>query len=175
MSGGGNVDRTRLEYILDSINRWIQHSDSKAGFVMAGNSLIIAGLASSMRGLVIPFFDFGCASSVIFSLLLICAASGIVSSTCFAIAAVSPRLTIKQPTSNIYFGHIAAKQDRKQFVKSIATITPEDYCDDLANQIYVNALICWKKHTYVSTSFRLMASSVIFVVVCLGLLLGRTL
>jgi hypothetical protein len=175
MNGGGDSDNGRLEYVLDAISKWIQQSDSKAGFVMAANSLIIAGLTSAMKGLLVPAFGFGSAISVVFSLLLACGVAAIVFSVYYCVAAVVPRLKMKQPSSNIYFGHIATNKDREAFVKGLLTVAPEDYRADLASQIYVNSLICWRKHKCVSAGFQFMASSIVFIVASLGILLGGTL
>ena len=89
----------------------------------------------------------------IFSIVL---AAGLISLVLVLISRTKPK--IKGDTtcgnSKIYFGHISQLNNAKEYKKCVLTAPRDNFLEDILNQIYVNSMICSKKHMHYNRGLR---------------------
>lgn len=135
--------------VLDSVNNWIKHAETKAAGTVA-TSGVAAGLLYTLWN------DMRCPSRLIGVLATICA----VLIACAGLSgawALRPRLwSREQPTSNIYFDHIARRHNRKsgaaEYTETVRTLTADDdaLAGEIAAQILANSHIARAKYRWAS-------------------------
>lgn len=87
----------------------------------------------------------------------------------FAIKCVSPQLKNNNPNSIIYFGHIQEKFDNyEDYFKFSKEVIDNDKFDEyIAEQIYINSKVAWKKFKDVTWSIRTFSLNIALLVISL--------
>ena len=132
----------------DAINGWIKFSDTKAGAILAANGAILT-IAFSKS---IDNKDFILDNQFILISLSLGFLFGLISMI-FAIFCLGPTLSIGEPKSLIYFGHIAKKYDscnRYKIDVAVAFRDELDSIDQITSQVWANSKIAWKKYVNVT-------------------------
>lgn len=124
--------------ILDRNLSWIAAAESKAGFAVAIDTAMLAGLATAYADAE----RIGCLTTTLVALT----ATLIVVSVVCAGLVVRPR-TDGPKRSLFFFGRIA-EMARETYRSELATATNEELLKDLADQIHRNAEIAAEKHTW---------------------------
>jgi hypothetical protein len=154
----------QLWKILDAIQMQIRAYDTKAQIVIGVTGALAGFLATQAGNMTI-----GAVSTWPQTKSLLLFAFG---GTCLALLAVSlayatctvyPRLRLNQPSSRLFFHHIENAsgsnytKGREMFTKG----TPEEFDDDICNQIIANSIVCCKKaarfHVAITTMALAMA------------------
>jgi predicted PurR-regulated permease PerM len=151
--------------ILNKTTDWIKHSDTKAVVVLTVYGIIITIIYSNSKEILEHLNN----SSFSVVLTLLAAILGLIS-VLFSFLTINPRL--KNPNSNsiIYFGHIQEKHKTFNdfYEHSQGVLSDENkYEKQLAEQVYVNSKIAWRKFKNVTYSIRLFFVSISILLVIL--------
>jgi hypothetical protein len=149
-------DFERSWRIFENINGWIRFSDAKALALLTVNGVLV-GLLTLLDT------DATVWTSVAAVATLTLAAISIF----YAAACLNPTLKIGQSDSIIFYGHIAkrlhpgatsdeAERVRKEFDADFCrTVTePEELVGEVADQVWANSRIAWKKYRLITQSGR---------------------
>lgn len=143
----------------NAVQDGIRHSDSKAEAVV-GIVGVVAGIMLS--ALASPgSISFG-QRPFLFILLILGIISG-AAALYFAIRCLSPTLDVGEPTSLLYFGHIAKLHDTAQsYQRSVAKVFVDDsdILDHLTSEVWANSKIAWKKFMFVTWAIRLLVMTI---------------
>ena len=124
--------------ILDRNLAWIAAAEGKAGFAVAIDTAMLAGLATAYADAE----GVGCLATI----LVVLTAVSIVASVICAGLVVRPR-TDGPERSLFFFGRIA-EMTRQDYSASLASVTDGELLNDLADQIHRNAEIASEKHSW---------------------------
>lgn len=153
--------------VYDTINEWIRFSDTKAGAVLAVNGVIVATFFTDIGG----FKDYLCNHPLLVYPLIL----GILTelaSIYFALCCLSPTLKTNDPTSLIYFAQIAQAFETPQDFEEKATAAFDDGTQSttqIAQQVWANSHVAWKKCRAVNKSIVALAFTVILGIVAVAL------
>lgn len=140
--------------ILEHTNEWLRFADTKAAGALAASG-VIGGLATNALLDDTTHLPPAAVWFVISGLVGLLVAAGL------AVSVLVPRLNVGEPTSLIYYGHVAQKYkknadahhlDLQALLSDDAALTKE-----LANQIWANATVARRKYLYSSWSFLALA------------------
>lgn len=124
--------------VLDRNLAWIAAAEGKAGFAVAINTAMLAGLATAYAN--------ASAVDCLAYAMAACTALFVLFSVVCAGLVVRPR-TSGPRSSLIFFGKIAS-MDRASYREQLATVTDVELLADLADQIHRNAEIATEKHQW---------------------------
>lgn len=145
--------------ILDKTNDWIKFSDTKAVVILTFYGIIITAIYSNSNE-VYAFL-----SGSIFSIsIAIIAVLLSITSVLFSFLSINPRLRNLNPHSILYFGHIQENYSNytDYFEHSRDVISNDtEYEKQIAEQIYVNSKIAWKKFKNITYSLRCFFLSIL--------------
>lgn len=144
--------------IYGTVNQWINHADAKAGAILAAIGVFFGFIISNLK--VIAGFISTSNWWLLFSCISIIL---LVAATCFALRGVMPRLKVDEPSSVIYFNHIAqfAHADYKERATSMLGGSNKMQ-SELIDQIWANSRVVQKKYFYVGYSIRFFIAAVAF-------------
>lgn len=132
--------RESLQWLLERQLAWIAAVEVKAGFVVALDTAMIAGL-----GVV-----FMAANQ--HSTLSLCLTAGVLLFNLLALGCVAfaifPRTKGATKSSLVYFGDVA-KHGEDEFASIALTVTDESFIREVAVQVHRNASIALEKHDLV--------------------------
>lgn len=123
---------------------WVRFADSKASIILTAQGV----MASFTVPEIMPHaHDFVQHSAIAIPILLsaLCA----LVSCYFGIRAITPRLKVGAPNSNIYFGHIAMKHSTAtSFHGDILGMVADtnNIQAELSSQIWANCKVAWRKY-----------------------------
>ena len=151
--------------ILNKTTDWIKFSDTKAIVVLTVYGIIITIIYSNSK--VVYEYLSNSTFSVILSIIV-----AILSflSVLFSFLAINPRLKNTNADSIIFFGHIQEKnKDYSEYYLNSQQILSDEneYRKQIAEQVYVNSKIAWKKFKNVSYSIRCFFFSIVILIVIL--------
>jgi len=161
--------------VYSSILDLIKFSDVKAGAVVAVNAILwgLLGFFASKHNQSISFIDNLLINGPAWVLIAVVLS---VISILLALLSVYPRLKVGESPSHIYFAHIAKRVNRHMnqeekikvrdaFVKEIALLiaTQTNLTEEIANQIWANSLVAWKKYKLISWAIKFLFISVLLV------------
>lgn len=155
--------------ILQQNNEWLRYSETKASILLTVYGIIITIIYSNAKEVyeAINESNLLLITSIIFGIVSII-------SIYFSFKCINPRLKNDNPTSIIYFGHISKKnknyEDYLQYSKAIIN-NDDKFCEQVAEQIFVNSGIAWKKFVNVTWSIRLFILSVVMLIVSIAIYL----
>ncbi|MCP4427094.1 MAG: hypothetical protein GY803_21620 [Chloroflexi bacterium] len=151
----------------NTVQEGIRHSDTKAeavvGIVGVVTGIMLSALAAPGS------FLFG-QRPFLFIILILGVISGAVS-IYFAIRCLSPTLDVGEPTSLLFFGHVAKLHSTAvSYQKAVnETFTSDDdILEHLTSEVWANSKIAWKK-------FKLVAWAIRFLVVTIFIALAGVL
>lgn len=144
---------------------WVRFSDQKAGVIMSVYGIILTLIYSNSTSI-----SKAIASSKfqIFMVILICICSTI--SIVLSFLCLNPQLKNENPQSMIYFGHIATKNSKfEDYILHSKTIIEDEkkIAEQIAEQIFVNSTVAWKKFQNVTWSFRFFFISLVLILISL--------
>ena len=152
--------------VLEHTNDWLRFADTKAAGALAGAG-VLGGLAANallddtthLRTDALWFVIAGLACLLV--------------STGLAVFVIVPRLSVGEPTSLIYYEHVARKyknnadahhRDLKEMLGDDAALGKQ-----LANQVWANATVARQKYLYSSWSLLALAVAVVLLAVGTGI------
>jgi len=146
----------------ETVNEWIRLADAKATAVLGAEG-VLAGV------LFTDLLNQGTFAWYEWVLLGLFATSASVSIWC-CLKCLSPTLAVGEPTSLVYFAHIAQRYQRPGDYATEAHKAWADgdtACSEIGNQIWANSRVAWGKYRRVTCAIRSFAVSVFSVVVWL--------
>lgn len=133
--------------MLSSVNDWIKHAEAKAAGTMATCGIVAGVLYNVLK-------DVSHCGKLIWIPAAICVVLILIAGLA-AGWALRPRLwSREEPTSNLYFNHIARRHRKKDgsdaFGETIRTLTAADYelVSEIAGQIWSNAHVASEKYRW---------------------------
>ena len=158
----------REEYwkILNKTTDWIKFSDTKAVLIITVYGIIITIIYSNSK----EVFDH-LSNSVFSSVFAFLAVIFSFLSVLFSFLAINPKLKNQNPNSIIYFGHVQEKYKSyiEYYEQSQQILMDEnEYDKQIAEQIFINSKIAWKKFKNVSYSIRCFFFAIIILILMLA-------
>lgn len=151
--------------ILNKTTDWIKFSDTKAIVVLTVYGIIITIIYSNSKE-VYEYIS-NSTFSIILSIVVVILS---LLSVLFSFLAINPRLKNTNADSIIFFGHIQEKNKTYSdyFLNSQQILSDEnEYQKQIAEQVFINSKIAWKKFKNVSYSIRCFFFSIITLIIIL--------
>lgn len=151
--------------ILNKTTAWIKFSDTKAIVVLTVYGIIITIIYSNSKD-VYEYLS-NSTFSIILSIIVVILS---ILSLLFSFLAINPRLKNSNANSIIFFGHIQEKYKNHSdyYLQSQQILSDEnEYEKQIAEQVYTNSKIAWKKFKNVSYSIRCFFLSIIILIAIL--------
>jgi hypothetical protein len=134
----------------EHVSEWIRFADTKASAIIGINAILIGFTVSNLAALKTAL----CGNTVLTTIAVFAAALSL-ASVYFSLRCLNPTLNVGEPTSSIYFAHIALRYNSaEQYSQHI-----QEYLNDqakfnshIASEIWANSMIAWKK--YMSVTWR---------------------
>lgn len=145
---------------------WVRFADSKASIILTAQGV----MASFTIPAIMPQAHFIMHHWQIATPMLLSVLSASVSCA-FGILAITPRLKMSAPDSNIYFGHIATKHNNPTtFASAISTMLgdPARIQSELSTQIWANCKVAWKKYNNTWWAVVLLALALVLATIAAG-------
>lgn len=146
-SVAGNPDQAWK--MLGLVNDWIKHAETKAAGTVAASGISAGVLYNLMKGVTDPGKCIEVPAVICGIFITIAGLS--------AAWALRPRLWAREdPTSNLYFEHIARRHGRKagfaEYDKTVRVLSTEDAAlvGEIAGQIWANAHVARAKYRWAS-------------------------
>ncbi|OJF10074.1 Pycsar system effector family protein [Couchioplanes caeruleus] len=144
--------------LLQQVNEIVRYADAKAGLVLTLNSVLIGLIAVRVQS--DGFFS----DHPVPAAALLLAATFLVLSIAFDVAAVMPRLsTPGQSPSLLHFNHIGEQYrgDRTEYVEDFEKLVedPPRLQREIAAQVWANSMVARRKHTCVRWSLKLLSGA----------------
>lgn len=146
-SVAGNPDQAWK--MLGLVNDWIKHAETKAAGTVAASGISAGVLYNLLKGVSTPGRWIEVPAAVCGVFIAIAGLS--------AAWALRPRLWAREePTSNLYFDHIARRHRRKsgvdEYDKTVRALSAEDAAlvGEIAGQIWANAHVARAKYRWAS-------------------------
>lgn len=156
---------------LTLIVDWIKHAETKAGATLAASGVMGTALFNLVQNQTDPNWFLAAVAVLCSSSLLLAAL--------FSALALRPRLQGKdEPTSSIYFHHIARRHERKagagSYVRAFGDLTSdaEKLVAEIATQVWANAHVARQKYKWGSlgvVSALTALPSLAFVAIAVGI------
>lgn len=148
---------------LETINEWIRFADTKAGGVLGIVGVIAGIILSVLAGAGGNFFS---QYPLLFLFLVLGILSGC-GAIYFAIRCLNPTLNVGEPTSLIYFAHVAQKFEtptsyRQAIDKGFAD---GQMLSQITDQIWANSKVAWRKYRAVTWAIRFLTLTILITVV----------
>lgn len=145
--------------ILQNNNEWQRFSETKASIILTAYGIIISVIYSNSETILPSLTQ----SKTVLIIAILFAILSLVS-IIFSFRCLNPNLKNENPTSVIYFGHIAKNnKDFKEYYSNSKPIIENDesFLEQISEQIFVNSEIAWKKFRRATWSFRAFLASII--------------
>ena len=155
--------------VLEHTNDWLRFADTKAAGALAGSG-VLGGLAAN--ALLDDSPELSCAARF----FVVSGLVALLGATVLALYVVVPRLKVGEPTSLIYYEHVARKYKKDpdthhaDLMKLLGDTNETGR--QLANQIWANATVARQKYLYSSWSLLTLAIAVLLLAV--GTLIAAT-
>ena len=155
--------------IFSSTNEWVRYADAKAGAALAGAGVLAGALVSAAVS-----ENFAHVTGIPFWLGVVAGGLAVVSAL-FATLAIIPKLKVGEPTSLIYFTHVAqryqtipkhlmqqkpASERHNEDVRSMLA-QPDDYLDEVLSQVWANSNVAHRKFFWTGWSVRFLGLGVV--------------
>ncbi len=149
---------------FQTINEWIRFSDTKASLIISIYGIGITIIYSNSNDI----FSALSKSTCLLVFIWICVGLCIIA-LLFAFLSLNPRIDNKNPSSIIYFGHIATNPSANAYkLKSESIFDNDDLVfDQLSEQVHTNSQIAWKKFKFVTYSLRIFFVNIVFILITL--------
>lgn len=146
------------------VNDWTKFSDTKAGILVTVYGVILTIIYSNAT----EVYNGISSSCIVLILSSICIILSIIS-IFFAFQCLNPRLKNNNPKSVLYFGHIAKNKNYNDYFQHSEDVFSDENktSEQLAEQVYVNSTIAWKKFSNVSLSIRFFFASILVLIIIL--------
>lgn len=136
------MDKDDKKATLHMVNEWVRFCDSKAGILLALQGIILTIIFTLT---VIPRLGWNPA----FVLFVVgCVLFGI--SIVIGLNAVMPILEVGQPTSKIFFGHVATYEKSSDYISEVNK--GYDFETDILTQIWANSIVAWRKYSLIKSA-----------------------
>jgi len=164
------MEQNNFTYIYTTINDWIKFSDTKAGFILASNGIMMGLVGSTLKDLILPRFGFTDWSHILFSIDILLYILSVLISATLAICVIYPKLSVNEASSHIYFAHIA-KAKAPTYKSELLQLSNENFDKEIIDQIFAVSKVCWSKYKRTNYSIRALYGSIFFgitvIVLCL--------
>ncbi len=143
---------------LQSVSEWVRFSDTKAGVIITVYGVILTIIYSNAKEV------YSAVSSSTLQVILVIM-SGLLSvvSLWYCFLCLNPRLKNNNPTSGLYYGHIAKFTNHKEYLDLVSNKFGDEseFEKQITEQIYINSVIAWKKFNNVGWAIRFFFGSII--------------
>lgn len=141
----GNDNKVAMaQWLLDRNIAWIAAAEAKAGFIVAVDTVMFAGLAATYND----------AKTLGWITAILTGASAVMLGLSVLFAAFAVKSRLGGPTTSlIYFGRVAAV-DMQTYAAAVQSANPDDWLADLIRQIHRNAEIAEVKHRWTRRSMQ---------------------
>jgi len=167
------LSKTRLEYLwktYTAILDWIKFSDTKAAAVLAANGAVV-GITLTNAETINTLSD----KSIVLQMLLIIGGLSLYASAILCLLSLIPNLSVGEPSSIIFFAHIAHKSktvhDYNQAIDTVFNNNKE--VNQIADQIWAISRVAKRKYFLIGWGIRCFAGMIIttLVFIALGVLI----
>ncbi|MFG1901455.1 Pycsar system effector family protein [Micromonospora carbonacea] len=150
--------------ILQNINEWLRHADTKASLVLTLDGALVGLIA--LRVQTPGTFD----RQPFVTALLLLATGLLAGSLGWTVIAVAPRSSVTgQQPSLLYFGHIAAEFEAREssFVERFTALSGdrEALHRQVASQVWANSMVARRKYRHLERGIRFTAAALLVIVV----------
>lgn len=167
-----NQSDLKLQH-LQSINGWINQSDTKAFALLGTQGVFFAFIIAAVFTQEFYSLNSG------WSLTVLTIALGLNGgSVVFSFLAVNPRLKLTGGVSPFFFGSIAtnfANSTEYSAFCSDRLKNEQDVVSELEGQIYVNSTIAWRKFKHVARALRCLVAAFLVWTIFVTVIVGTTL
>lgn len=154
-----NTELETLWKTYDTVNEWIRFSDTKAGAILAANG-VIAGIVLANLASAKDFLH----KNPVFLIFLITGVIAGCMSIYFSIRCLNPTLRVGEPTSLIFFAHVAQKFEKpSDYEQAVSKAFTDDVqaMAQIAQQVWANSSVAWKKYKAVVWAIRFLELTVL--------------
>ncbi|WP_265444455.1 Pycsar system effector family protein [Flexivirga meconopsidis] len=155
--------------VLEHTNDWLRFADTKAAGSLAGSG-VFGGLAAN------ALFDHSTQLSCTARFFVVAGLVALLAATALALYVVVPRLKVGEPTSLIYYEHVARKYKKDPDAHHADLMRmlgdPDETGKQLANQIWANATVARQK--YLFSSWSLLALAIAVLLLAVGTVIAAT-
>lgn len=155
--------------VLEHTNDWLRFADTKAAGALAGAG-VLGGLAAN------ALLDDSTHLSCVARFFVVTGLFSLLAATALALYVVVPRLKVGEPTSLIYYEHVARKYKKDPDAHHADLLKMLDDTDEtskqLANQIWANATVARQKYLY--SSWSLLALAIAVTLLAVGTAIAAT-
>ena len=134
--------------IFENTNKWVTQADAKATGLLATDA-VIAGMIFTHLDKIIPAIKMG----VIIQYLSLLGVLLLIASVYFALRCLTPRLSVGEPNSVIFFQHIAS-MSVVDYAAKLQAVTPAGQTEQIVHQIWANARVAAAKHRMIIYGIR---------------------
>lgn len=149
--------------IYENVSEWVRFADTKASIIIGINAILAGFIASNIS--VLRSYLIGSPSLVVLTSLAVISS---MASVYFAIKCLNPTLDVGEPTSLVYFAHIALGFDSaekySQQLHDCINDQPR-FHDHISSQIWANSKIGWKKYKAITWSTRMLTVSLLLALI----------
>ncbi len=141
----------------EHVSEWIRFADTKASAIIGINAILAGFTVSNLPALKTALFG----NTVLMTIAVFAAASSL-ASVYFSLRCLNPTFNVGEPTSSIYFAHIALRfNSAEQYSQHIHECLNDQskFDSHIASEIWANSMIAWKKYKAVTWSTWLLAAS----------------
>ena len=154
------IDETKkedLNQVLDRVTAWIENCDNKASIILGCLGVIVGILfgtdyISKFLKILAYMTDEISFGKAIFLILFVIATLSFIAGAALLVMVLLAKTTTKdfdnkgiKKDSILFFSNISSNKKLTDYRRKLANCSDNDYCDDIASQIYVCSLICTKK------------------------------
>lgn len=140
----------------ETVNDWIKVADAKSATILGAEGVLVGFIATrGPRGVLCNWAYVGV--SALFYLVSLLTAY-------FCVRCINPRLDVGEPTSIIFFRHVAESEGgASDYVTSARATWSDDEkaSEDLCGQIWANSRVAIKKHLWVKRAIWAFLASII--------------
>jgi pycsar effector protein len=161
------MDKDALIDALDRVQESIRAADHKAGFLLATLGVLLAfrtpALLVHERAANAPPLP------LVVILLALLALGTYIVGLIWSFLVLFPRTdNISETQSLIYWGDVAGFKNATEYIAQVNDRARDVYIEDLASQVYVNAVIATRKHANFKIAVRATAIGIALLIVCYG-------
>lgn len=155
--------RTLASFLFNLIEAQITRADTKAGLVIAADSVFAtAALFQTRHSAILKVFDSSAAFSERgISLLMILMFSSLFCSTMYALLATRPNLRVKGGGETIFFFNRIAQYKHRDFLDVFSKLSSSEFHSAILTEVYNTARIANVKFARIRYSIDFLIASVI--------------
>lgn len=155
-------DQQLAAFLYGVIEAQITRADTKAGLVVAADSVFATALFLSSRGTLLHLFSSTALLSLrVFALITILVFGALLASTLFALAATRPTLKVRNDEGTLFFFSRIARLDHSTYLDHFAAQDSSELRRALLTEVHNTAQIAMRKFVRVRYSIDFLIIAVV--------------